>query len=74
MSFEPERARIRDASGPGVLAGVNTATIGADKIFRDARETEKAFLSRTYKLARQRGIRVAAIEGLLLIDGGRSSQ
>ena len=74
MSFEPERQRVRDAAGPGVLSGISQATVGNGRIFRDARESEQDFVKRAYRLARRAGVKVASIEGLLVVDGGRNDQ
>jgi len=74
VSFEPERRRVADAVGPGVISGINQATVGNGRIYRNSCESQDDFIKRAYRLARRAGVRVASIEGLLVVDGGRNDQ
>jgi hypothetical protein len=69
--FHAERRRVATVEGPGPLSGITQATLGADRLFRDARESEPDFRQRVARVARQRGLGVVGIEGLLVVGGRR---
>jgi hypothetical protein len=70
MSFAPERKRVLEAEGPGVLTGPTTARVGNEHFWRDARESAADFERRVRKAMRARGVWLAPVD-CLWVEGGR---